>query len=64
MIDGHVFEHRVDYPKGEPENPMSEDELKEKFISMTSHAGFDNDKSTFLYEMIMTEDVVDFKKFV
>jgi 2-methylcitrate dehydratase PrpD len=29
--DGRVVSQRVDYPKGEPENPMTRDELLEKY---------------------------------
>jgi 2-methylcitrate dehydratase PrpD len=28
------YSERVDYPKGEPENPVSMDELEEKFYSL------------------------------
>src|SRR5690606_25240829 len=37
--DGQVATERVDYPKGEPENPISDDELKEKFISLMQFSG-------------------------
>ena len=30
LKDGSVMEHRVDYAKGEPENPMTADEMREK----------------------------------
>ena len=33
------FEERVEYPKGEPENPMTEDELKTKFIGLATYGG-------------------------
>lgn len=32
---------RVDYPKGEPENPMSDSELMEKFYSLAASAGME-----------------------
>ncbi|MGB4367502.1 MAG: MmgE/PrpD family protein [Acetomicrobium sp.] len=32
---GNVYSSRVDYPKGDPENPMTDDELIEKFIDVT-----------------------------
>ena len=32
--DGREFEHRLDYPKGDPENPLSWDELISKFRSL------------------------------
>jgi 2-methylcitrate dehydratase PrpD len=36
--DGCFFTERVDFPKGEPENPMTDDELIEKFLSLTKYA--------------------------
>ncbi len=32
--DGRTFEHRVDYPKGDPRNPMSDDEVRAKFRTL------------------------------
>jgi len=34
--DGRTFSTRIDYPKGDPENPLSWDELVEKFNGLTS----------------------------
>ena len=34
---GERHEARVDYPKGDPENPMSRDEIIEKFHALTGH---------------------------
>jgi 2-methylcitrate dehydratase PrpD len=42
LKDGRALEKRVDFPKGEPENPMSEMELKEKMQSLFLHAGNEN----------------------
>lgn len=36
-----AFAARVDYPKGEPENPISKDELDDKFRSLLAAAGKD-----------------------
>lgn len=33
-IDGRVFTERTDYPKGDPENPMTEKEINEKFTAL------------------------------
>ena len=35
---------RVDYPKGEPENPLEQMEVEEKFRLLTSHAGIKREK--------------------
>lgn len=40
MTDGRVFTHQVDYPKGEPENPLSDNEVEEKFMSLAMSSGF------------------------
>jgi len=34
MNDGSIFESHVDYPKGDPENPATLPEIKEKFHSL------------------------------
>jgi len=34
--DGHKFRERVNLPKGEPENPLSDEELKKKFAELAS----------------------------
>jgi len=39
MTDGSKFIERVDYPKGEPENPINKEELVEKFYSLSLYAG-------------------------
>jgi 2-methylcitrate dehydratase PrpD len=31
---GEVFSHRVSYPKGDPNNPMADDELEKKFTAL------------------------------
>lgn len=33
------FKERVDYPKGEPENPLSREELEEKFLGLAMYGG-------------------------
>ena len=36
MNDGNVLTSHVDYPKGDPENPASLQEIKDKFHSLTA----------------------------
>lgn len=59
MSDGLVLTQQVDYPKGEPENPLTEDELKIKFISMTSHAGIKNEIASSLFKMLMNNNEIE-----
>jgi len=39
MYDGRVYTERVDYPKGEPENPLSKQEMEEKFVALAIYGG-------------------------
>ena len=39
MRDGQKFSERVDLPKGEPENPLSHEEIKKKFFSLALYGG-------------------------
>jgi 2-methylcitrate dehydratase PrpD len=33
------YKEKIDYPKGEPENPLSDEELLNKFVSLATYAG-------------------------
>ncbi|MBQ6907549.1 MAG: MmgE/PrpD family protein, partial [Clostridia bacterium] len=39
LKDGEQISKKVIYPKGEPENPISAEELKDKFKQMATHSG-------------------------
>lgn len=54
LNDGTVLSHQVDYPKGEPENPLSESELHGKFISLAASAGYGPDRCSEIIEFINT----------
>ncbi len=43
-FDGSCHSERVDYPKGEPENPLSNDELEQKFISLATYGNISTKK--------------------
>jgi len=32
--DGRQYSCKIEYPKGDPENPLSSEEIKDKFLSM------------------------------
>lgn len=40
LNDGTKYTHRVDYPKGEPENPLTDKEIEDKFVSLAMASGF------------------------
>lgn len=51
MRDGKVYSARRDLPKGEPEYPVSDEELKEKFLTLACDA-ISTDRAEALYQMI------------
>ena len=44
MGDGTKLTCRVDYPKGEPENPLTDEEIEEKFVSLVTASGFTKER--------------------
>lgn len=61
MRNGMVLSHEVLFPKGEPENPLTYQELMDKFTSMTNHAGMNNNSSTRLFKYVVEEQAPDIK---
>ena len=53
--DGEWSE-RVDYPKGEPENPMTEEEFRTRYDGLMEYAGIDPAASAAVYEMVCSEN--------
>lgn len=49
MKGGNVLTDKVDYPKGEPENPLTPEENLTKFLSMAVHAGVTEEKATSIF---------------
>lgn len=51
-IDGKEFHERVDYPKGEPENPLDEKEFLERYQGLMEYAGVDSSTSSEVYKLV------------
>lgn len=52
MKDGTILSHRVDYPKGEPENPLTDEELIQKFYSLALASGLSEENCNKVIELI------------
>lgn len=52
MKDGTTLSHRVDYPKGEPENPLNDEELIQKFNSLAMASGLSEENCSKVIELI------------
>ena len=54
-IDGEFVE-RVDYPKGEPENPLSKEDLEEKFRGLAMYGGLTAEECDAVIDEIWKEN--------
>ena len=47
--NGKIITERVDFPKGEPENPLTEEEFRNRYDDLMSYAGIDGSVSSKLF---------------
>ena len=59
LDNGKLYSWRVDYPKGEPENPLSNKELFDKFSSMASIGGKKEEWIISTFDYIMNNDYLE-----
>lgn len=52
VTDKDEYTERVDFPKGEPENPMTEEEFQDRFAALMTYGGFTDDIYSYIYEMV------------
>lgn len=50
--NGKVYSERVDFPKGEPENPLSEDEFKTRYDALMAYGCVDKVVSDAIYSKV------------
>lgn len=58
LKDGTTFSEKTDYPKGDPENPVTLEELKEKFTSL-AHNLDEKNKKYFIDQVLELEQIED-----
>lgn len=51
-----VVTEQVDFPKGEPENPLTDDEFKSRYDMLMKYAGVETTNSNSIYEVIYKEN--------
>ncbi|MDD2496930.1 MAG: MmgE/PrpD family protein [Desulfitobacteriaceae bacterium] len=61
LTDGNIIRGQTDYPKGDPENPLSKDELIEKFTSLVQPYIFSEDIKQLVEMIFNMEEVEDLK---
>ena len=47
---------RVDFPKGEPENPLTDEEFKSRYDGLMEYAGVEKQKSEEIFKIVNHED--------
>lgn len=52
MANGQKYSKRVDFPKGEPENPLNNEEFKERYDELMRYAGIKEDISNRIYDLV------------
>ncbi len=62
MRNGDILSERVEYPKGEPENPLTSEENMAKFLSMTEHAGMSKDNAMRIFHEIINNENPDLQQ--
>ena len=50
------YSDRVDFPKGEPENPLTDGEFRERYFDLMSYAGVDAEKSSAVFDAVYEEN--------
>lgn len=58
VADGKNYNSRVDYSLGEPENPMSDSDIIEKFKGLAAFAEIDKDSASMIVEKVFNGEVV------
>ncbi len=58
MKDGRRFERHIEYPRGEPENPFSEQDHMNKLTWMATHLGMKQGQTDELYQTLMRLETV------
>lgn len=51
--DGSIYSDRVDFPKGEPENPLTDWEFKERYDNLMAYAKIDQQCSDAVFQAVM-----------
>lgn len=46
------FTDRVDFPKGEPENPLTDEEFKTRYVGLMEYAGIESDVSETVFHTV------------
>ena len=57
VTDGGTFSERVDYPKGEPENPLTDTEFRTRYDGLMAYAGIDAAVGESVFALVQQPDI-------
>lgn len=52
VTNGGVYSERVDFPKGEPENPLTDEEFHDRYMALMTYGGINEEICHAVYEMV------------
>jgi 2-methylcitrate dehydratase PrpD len=52
LANGKTYRDKIEYPKGEPENPMTQEDIEEKFIDLAFYSGKTREEAKIIIEKI------------
>lgn len=56
VANGQKYSKRVNFPKGEPENPLNDEEFKKRYDELMRYAGIKKDISNRIYDLVYEEE--------
>lgn len=54
---GEIYSKRVDFPKGEPENPLNVQEFRDRYDGLMQYAEIDSKVGSTVFDMVYADDV-------
>lgn len=57
FANGKTYSERVDFPKGEPENPMGEEEFKERYDDLMEYGGITKSVYKAIYQNVQDDNI-------
>lgn len=64
FVKGKKYENRIDYSLGEPENPMSDDDVIDKFVQLSSYADLDIELIRQIVSKVFGGDIITNKTLI
>lgn len=57
LNDGNEYSHRVEFPKGEPENPLSDQEFYNRYLQLVNFSGREKSFADNVYNSVMENNL-------